>query len=64
MVSGKEHKIDALTRILEAESFDGVLVFVRTRIMTVELAEKLEARGYASAAAWTRRTFWMVRSAP
>ena len=50
MVSGKEHKIDALTRILEAETFDGVLVFVRTRIMTVELAEKLEARGYASAA--------------
>jgi len=50
MVSGKEHKIDALTRILEAEPFDGVLVFVRTRIMTVELAEKLEARGYGSAA--------------
>jgi ATP-dependent RNA helicase DeaD len=50
MVSGREHKLDALTRILEAESFDGVLVFVRTRIMTVELAEKLEARGYASAA--------------
>jgi len=49
MVSGKDHKIDAMTRILEAEPFDGVLVFVRTRIMTVELAEKLEARGYASA---------------
>ena len=49
MVNGKEHKIDALTRILEAETFDGVLIFVRTRIMTVELAEKLEARGYASA---------------
>ena len=49
MVSGKEHKIDALTRILEAETFDGVLVFVRTRTMTVELAEKLAARGYASA---------------
>ena len=49
MVSGRQNKIDALTRILEAESFDGVLVFVRTRIMTVELAEKLQARGYASA---------------
>ena len=48
MVSGKEHKVDALTRILEAEPFDGVLIFVRTRTMTVELAEKLEARGYAS----------------
>ena len=34
MVSGKDRKIDALTRILEGESFDGVLVFVRTRTMT------------------------------
>ena len=42
-------KIDALTRILEAEPFDGVLIFVRTRTATVELAEKLEARGYAAA---------------
>lgn len=49
MVSGKEHKIGALTRILEAEPFDAVLIFVRTRTMTVELAEKLQARGYASA---------------
>jgi ATP-dependent RNA helicase DeaD len=44
------HKLDALTRILEAELFDGMLVFVRTRTATVELSEKLEARGYASAA--------------
>jgi ATP-dependent RNA helicase DeaD len=43
------HKLDALTRILEAESFDAMLVFVRTRISTVELSEKLEARGYAAA---------------
>ena len=43
------HKLDALTRILEAEPFDGVLVFVRTRTATVELAEKLEARGYSCA---------------
>ncbi|WP_457573166.1 DEAD/DEAH box helicase [Desulfolithobacter sp.] len=42
-------KIDALTRILEAEPFDGVLIFVRTRTATVELAEKLVARGYAAA---------------
>lgn len=47
MVSGF-HKLDALTRILEAETFDGMIVFVRTKIETVELAEKLEARGYAS----------------
>jgi len=43
------HKLDALTRILEAESFDGMLIFVRTKTSTVELSEKLEARGYASA---------------
>ena len=44
------HKLDALTRILEAESFDAMLIFVRTRIATVDLAEKLEARGFATAA--------------
>lgn len=49
MVSGV-HKLDALTRILEAESFDGMIIFVRTKIATVELAEKLEARGYSAAA--------------
>ena len=49
MVSG-HHKLDALTRILEAEHFDAVIVFVRTKNATVELAEKLEARGYSSAA--------------
>ncbi|MDQ6950581.1 MAG: DEAD/DEAH box helicase [Mariprofundales bacterium] len=48
MVSG-HHKLDALTRILEAESLDGVLIFVRTKVATVELSEKLEARGYAAA---------------
>ena len=43
------HKLDALTRILEAEEIDGMIVFVRTKIVTVELAEKLEARGFACA---------------
>jgi ATP-dependent RNA helicase DeaD len=43
-------KMDALTRILEVEDFDGVIVFVRTRIATTELADKLSARGYACAA--------------
>ena len=43
------HKLDALTRILEAEPFDAMIVFVRTKIATAELSEKLEARGYASA---------------
>jgi ATP-dependent RNA helicase DeaD len=48
MVSGM-HKLDALTRILEAEAFDGMLIFTRTKQATVELAEKLEARGFAAA---------------
>ena len=43
-------KLDALTRILEAEEFDAMLVFVRTRTATTELAQKLEARGFASSA--------------
>ena len=42
---GGMHKLDALTRILEVEPFDGVLIFVRTKIATTELAEKLEAEG-------------------
>jgi ATP-dependent RNA helicase DeaD len=48
IVSGM-HKLDALTRILEAETFDGMLIFTRTKQATVELAEKLEARGFAAA---------------
>jgi ATP-dependent RNA helicase DeaD len=44
------HKLDALTRILEVETFDGMLVFVRTKQATEELAGKLEARGYAATA--------------
>jgi len=48
-VSGR-HKMDALTRILEAEAFDGMIIFVRTRGATVEVAEKLEARGFGAAA--------------
>ena len=46
-VSGM-HKLDALTRILEAENFEAMLIFVRTKTATVELSAKLEARGYAS----------------
>lgn len=49
MVSGT-NKLDALTRILEVESFDGMIIFVRTKTATVELAEKLEARGYSTSA--------------
>jgi ATP-dependent RNA helicase DeaD len=49
MVSN-QHKLDALTRILEVETFDAVLLFVRTKIATTELAERLAARGYAAEA--------------
>jgi len=44
------HKLDALTRILESEEFGAIIIFVRTKNMTTELAEKLSARGYASIA--------------
>ncbi len=42
------HKLDVLTRILELEPFDGMLVFVRTKHATVELADKLKAHGFAA----------------
>lgn len=48
-VSGMQ-KLEALTRILDAENFDGMIIFVRTKTETVELSEKLEARGYEAAA--------------
>ncbi len=43
-------KMEALTRILEVEEFDGMLIFVRTKSSTAEVAEKLEARGFSAAA--------------
>ena len=49
LVSGV-NKLDALTRILEVETFDALLIFVRTKTATVDLAEKLSARGFSSEA--------------
>ncbi len=49
LVSGL-HKLDAITRILEAEPFEAMIVFARTKLGTEELAEKLSARGIAAAA--------------
>lgn len=40
------HKLEALTRIMEVEPFDGMIIFVRTKTATVELADKLSARGF------------------
>ena len=50
IIVNRTGKLDALTRSLEVESFDAMIIFVRTKIATVELSEKLEARGYAAAA--------------
>ncbi len=47
---GGVHKMDALTRILEVEDFEAVIIFVRTKTATVEIAEKLQARGFAAEA--------------
>jgi ATP-dependent RNA helicase DeaD len=43
-------KMDALTRVLEVESFEAMLVFVRTKQATEEVAERLRARGFSAAA--------------
>jgi ATP-dependent RNA helicase DeaD len=43
-------KFEALVRVLETESYDGVIIFARTRLATTDLAEKLSARGYDVAA--------------
>ncbi|MBP9726492.1 MAG: DEAD/DEAH box helicase [Gammaproteobacteria bacterium] len=41
------NKLEALTRFLETETFDAIMIFARTKIATTELAEKLAARGYS-----------------
>ena len=47
---GGMQKLDALTRLLEVESFDAMLVFARTKQGTEELADRLQARGLAAGA--------------
>ena len=49
MVVARHHKLEALTRYLEVEDTDGMIIFSRTKTSTVELAQKLEARGYRCA---------------
>lgn len=44
------HKLDALTRILEVTPFEAMIIFVRTKTLTIELAEKLAARGFSAEA--------------
>lgn len=50
LVVSYQQKIDALTRILEVENFEGMIVFTRTKNETETVAEKLRARGYTAAA--------------
>ncbi|AZG43927.1 DEAD/DEAH box helicase [Gordonia insulae] len=45
-----QRKLDALTRFLEVETFDAMIVFVRTKSGTEELAEKLRSRGFSAVA--------------
>jgi ATP-dependent RNA helicase DeaD len=50
-ITVKAHqKMDALTRVLEVEQFDGMIIFVRTKSSTVDIADRLQARGFSSAA--------------
>ncbi|WP_040164438.1 DEAD/DEAH box helicase [Microbacterium gorillae] len=50
LVTSWQRKVDVLTRILEVENFEAMIIFVRTKNETEQLAEKLRARGYAAAA--------------
>lgn len=49
-VASEANKLDAMTRILEVESYEGVLVFVRTKTDVEDVANRLMARGLACAA--------------
>ncbi len=40
------HKIGALERVLEAERSEGVIIFARTKAITMTVAESLEQHGY------------------
>ncbi|HEY5855944.1 MAG TPA: DEAD/DEAH box helicase [Aldersonia sp.] len=62
-------KLDALTRVLEVEAFESMIIFVRTKQATEELAEKLRSRGFSAAAingdivqAQRERTIGQLRS--
>ncbi|MBT3195782.1 MAG: DEAD/DEAH box helicase [Candidatus Ruthia sp.] len=50
LVGGLSQKLDALTRILEVTEFDAMIIFARTKTLTVELSEKLSARGFSAEA--------------
>ncbi len=43
-------RLDVLTRVLESETIDGVIVFMKTREATVQVAESLLKNGYKAVA--------------
>jgi ATP-dependent RNA helicase DeaD len=45
-----QQKMDALTRILEVEPFEAIIIFVRTKSATEDVAERLRSRGFAAEA--------------
>ncbi len=49
-IVNRHQKMDALTRLLEVQEFDAMLIFVRTKTATTEVAEKLQAHGFDVAA--------------
>ena len=48
LIAPWRQKLDAMTRILETTDFNAMLIFVRTKVATLELSEKLEARGHST----------------
>ena len=49
-IVAQRHKLDAMVRVLEGEEHDGVIIFVRTKIATNEVASKLQGLGYKAEA--------------
>ena len=46
LVVHPSQKLEALERVLEAERSEGVIIFARTKAVTLTVAESLEAHGY------------------
>ncbi len=47
MLVNAGQKLEALTRILEVTNFEAMIIFVRTKTLTLKLTEKLSARGFS-----------------
>ncbi|AQQ14986.1 ATP-dependent RNA helicase DeaD [Corynebacterium glaucum] len=50
LYTAHRNKLDAITRILEVTDFEAMIVFVRTKHETEEVAEQLRDRGFSAAA--------------